>query len=115
MDVILGYIGMLTRMYTLKYSVKNAIYVQTYLTIVINLLFPQQHQQQLVILKPHIIAKNPGIDNPNQRCLIHLNICKVQSEKFKRSMKYCLILLRSIMARFMVLNLILLEQIIIYN
>ena len=22
--------------------------------------------------------KNHGIDNPNQRCLIHLNICKVQ-------------------------------------
>ena len=43
------------------------------------LLFQQQHQQHLVILNPHIIAKNPGIDNSlNQRCLIHLNICKVQ-------------------------------------
>ena len=67
------------QMHTLKYSVRNAIYVQTYLTIIINLLFQQQHQQQLVILNPHIIAKNPGIDNSlNQRCLIHLNICKVQ-------------------------------------
>jgi hypothetical protein len=57
-----------------EYSVRITIYVQTYLKIIINLLFQQQHQQQLVILNPHIIAKNPGIDNPNQRCLIPLNI-----------------------------------------
>jgi len=61
------------------FSQKRHIYIQTYPTIIRNLLFQQQHQQQLVILNPHIIAKNPGIDNSlNQRCLIHLNICKVQ-------------------------------------
>jgi hypothetical protein len=67
MDVILGYIGMLTRMHTLKYSVKNAIYVQTYLTIIINLLFQQQHQQQLVILNRHIIAKKPWNRQPKPK------------------------------------------------
>ena len=34
--------------------------------------------QQQLILNPHIIAKNPGIHNQNQRCLTHLNYCRVQ-------------------------------------
>ena len=79
MDVILEYIGMLTRMHTLKYSVRNAnICPNIPNKIVINLLLQQQHQQQLVILNSHIIAQNPGIDNPNQRCLIPSSYCKVQ-------------------------------------
>ena len=45
------------RMPTLKYSVRNAIYVQIDLTIILNLLF----QQQLVILNLHIIARNLGL------------------------------------------------------
>ena len=30
-------------------------------------------QQQQLVLNPHIIAKNPGPRNQNQRCPIHLN------------------------------------------
>ena len=60
----------------LKYSVRNVIYV----LIVLAIQNQQQLQQQLVTLNPHIITKNPGpiLNNQNQRCLIHLNYCRVQ-------------------------------------